>query len=108
PLDDLFATLRGDRLVAIWAMSLTDARIEHAQIVVHLGDGPDRGPRVLPRGLLRNRNRGTEPRDVFDIGFGHLAKELPRKAGEAFHIAPLSLGKQGIECQRTLAGPTDA
>ena len=39
------------------------------------------------------------------IGLLHLPQKLPRIAGQAFHIAPLSLGINGIERQRAFARP---
>ena len=54
---------------------LPDAGVQHAQIVVDLGDRADGRARVLPAGLLRDRDRRAQARDQIDVGLGHLARE---------------------------------
>ncbi len=49
--DDLVGALRGDELAAEVAELLADAGVEHAEVVVDLGDGPDGGA-GLPEALF--------------------------------------------------------
>ena len=41
-IDDLLGALASDQAAAVGAMRLADAGVEQAQVVVDLGDGPDR------------------------------------------------------------------
>ena len=50
-VDDLLWRLLGDQLPAGRAVRGTGAGVEQAQIVVHLGDGADRGPRIAVGGF---------------------------------------------------------
>lgn len=77
-IEDLFARLRGDGPIAIRAMSLTDARVENAKVIVNLGDGANRGARIFTGGFLLNADRGRQPAEVIDVGFLELAKKLTR------------------------------
>ncbi len=45
-IDDLLGRLAPDRPAAVVAMRMSDPREQHAQVVVDLGDGADRRPRV--------------------------------------------------------------
>ena len=47
--EDLLARLGGDGPAALRAMALTDAGVEHAQIVVNLRDGADGRARIARR-----------------------------------------------------------
>ena len=54
-------------------------------------------------GLLLNRNGGRQAFDQIHIGFVELPQKLPRIGREAFHIAALTLGVQGVKRQAGLA-----
>ena len=90
------------------AVPLPDAGVQHAQVVVDLGDRADGRARVLAGRLLRDRDRRAQAADVVDVGLGHLAQELPGEAGQAFDVAPLPFGIERVERQRALARPADA
>src|SRR5439155_181379 len=85
------------------AVRHADAREEHAQVVVDLGDGADGGARILAGRLLLDRDRGREPLDRVDLGLLHLLEELPRVGGERLDVAALALGVDGVEGERGLA-----
>ena len=57
PVGDLLERLPLDRLSAVEAMRLADARPQEAQVVVDLGDRAHRRPRVARGGLLVDRDR---------------------------------------------------
>ena len=80
-----------------------DAREEQAQIIVDLGDGADGGARVLRGGLLLDGDGGREAVDVIDIGLLHHLEELARVRRQAFDVAALAFGVDGIEGERGFA-----
>jgi len=45
---------------------------------------------------------------MLHVGLLHLAQKLARVGGEAFHVAALALGVDGIEGEGGLAGPREA
>ena len=104
PGDDLFEGLRSDPFTALRAVRYADPGVEHAQEVVDLRDRPDGGPWIEPGGFLFDGNGGRQSCYPVDVGFLHLAEELPRVGGERFDVPPLALGVEGIEGQRGLAG----
>ena len=106
--DDLLPRLTFDLLAALRTEALSDSREQDSQVVVDLGDCADRRARVVAARFLRDRNRGAQAAEIIDVGLGHLAEELPRKAGQTFDVAALSFGIHGIEGQRTLAGTADS
>jgi hypothetical protein len=74
----------------------------------HVGDGADRGARVLGGGLLVDRHGGREALDEVDVGLVHLAEELARVGRERLDVAALALGEDRVEGQAGLAGPGQA
>ncbi len=80
-----------------------DAGEQQPQIVVDLGHGADGGARVLRRGLLLDRDRRRQARDMVDVGLFHHVEELPRIGRQAFDIAALALGIDRVEGQAGLA-----
>src|SRR5579883_2655541 len=89
-------------------MRHADPRIEDTQIVQHFGDGADRRARILADGLLLDGDGGTQSADEVYARLLHLSEELARVGREAFDIAALPLGVDGIKGQRRLAAATDA
>ena len=85
------------------AARLADAGKEQPQVVMNLGDGPDRGAWIVRRGLLLDRYRGRQYLDMLDVGLLHHREELARIRRERFDIAPLPLGIDGVERERRLA-----
>ena len=59
-IDDLLGTLAGDQATAVGAMGLANARVEKTQVVIDLGDGPDRRTGVARRRLLVDGDRGRQ------------------------------------------------
>ncbi|OPZ59053.1 MAG: hypothetical protein BWY87_01189 [Deltaproteobacteria bacterium ADurb.Bin510] len=65
-----------DRPAALKAARRADAGIQHAQVVVDLGDRAHGRARVVGSGLLFDRDRGRETFDRIDLGLGHLVQKL--------------------------------
>ena len=104
PVGDLLHALPGDLHPAHRAVRRADARIQHAQVVVDLGDGGHGRPRVAAGGLLVDRDGRRQAVDVVDVRLVHLPQELPGVRGEALHVPSLALGVQGVEGEARLAG----
>ena len=102
-IDDLLRRLAGDPLTTNRAVRSARARIQQSQVVVHLGDRPDRRPRVAVRRLLVDGHRRGQPLDEVDVGLVHLPQKLSRVSRQRFHVTPLPLGEDGVERQRRLA-----
>ena len=64
----------GDRAAVVGAVGHADARPEQPQVVVDLGDGADRRARVVPGGLLLDRDGRREALDRVDVGLLHQAR----------------------------------
>ncbi len=80
-----------------------DAGEQKPQVVVDLGDGADRGARVLRGRLLLDGNGRRQPVDVVDVGLLHHLQELARVGGQALHVAALALGVNGVEGEARLS-----
>ena len=80
-------------------------RPQEPHIVVDLGHRADRRTRVARRGLLVDGDGRRQPLDGIDVGLLHELEELPRIRRQAFDIAPLAFGVDGVERQRRLARP---
>ena len=110
-LDDLVDALPLDRPAAHRAVRPPDARIEKPEVVVDLGDRPDRRAWVSRCRLLVDRDRRREPLDRVHVGLLHHLQELPRVGGQRLHVAPLTLRVDRVERETRLAGagePGDA
>src|SRR5262249_7838848 len=106
--DDLLARLGRDRSATLRTVSLADARIEDAQIVVDLGNGADGRARVAACRLLLNADRWRQAGQVVHVRLLHLAHELPRIRRQRLDVASLSFGVERIKRQRRLARAADA
>ena len=95
--------LRGEFLPVVRAARHAGARVQHAQVVVDLGDRADRRARIVRRRLLLDRDGGGEALDVVDVRLLHDRQELPRVGRQRFDVAPLALGVDGVEGERGLA-----
>ena len=107
-VDDLLGRLAGHRLAAGRAVRPAGAGEEQAQVVVDLGDGADRRPRVAAGRLLVDRHRWRETLDEVDVRLVHLAEELPGVGRERLDVAPLALGEDRVEGERGLARAGEA
>ena len=95
--------LLADFFAALGAVGNADARPQKAQVVVNLRHRAHGGAGVAAGGFLIDGNGGAQPLDGVHIRLFHLPQEHPGVAGQAFHIAPLTLGIQGVEGQAALA-----
>ena len=98
-VDDLLRGLPRDPLTAHRAVRRPGPRIQQPQIVVDLGDGADRRPRVAVGGLLVDGHRRRQALDEVDVGLVHLTEELPGIRRQRLDVAPLALGEDGVEGQ---------
>ncbi len=89
-------------------MGNADPGEQQAKVVVHLGDGSDRRPRIPRRRLLIDRDRRRQTLDEIDIGFVHLPEELTGIRRQRLDIAALTFGIDRVEGQRRLARPGQA
>ena len=96
-LGDLRRARAGHRRTIVGTVRRPGAGPEEPHIVVDLGDGPDRGPRVVSGGLLLNGDRRRETFDRVDIGFFHESEELAGIGRQRLDVPPLALGVDGIE-----------
>ena len=104
-IDHLRDGLGRQRVAVGGAVRCAGAREQQAQVVVDLGDGADRGTRVVAGGFLLDGDGGREALDHIDIGLVHARQKLAGIGREAFHIAALALGIEGVKGERGLARP---
>ena len=95
-VDDLLDALALDG-VTVGTVRHADPREEQPEVVVDLGDRPDRRPRVPARALLVDRDGRRQAVDLVDIGLFHLAQELAGVRAEALDVAPLALRVDRVE-----------
>ena len=100
--------LAGHRPTADRAVRPADPGVEQAEVVVDLGDRPDRRPGVAGRRLLVDRDGRRQPLDEVDVRLVHLAEELAGVRGQRLDVAALALGVDRVEGQRRLAGAGEA
>ena len=102
-LGDLRGALPLHGAPTIRAVRRAGARVQQAQVIVHLGHGPDGGARVVTGRFLFDRDGGREPLDGVDIGLLHQPQELSRVRRERLDIASLPFGVDRIERERRLS-----
>ncbi len=107
-LDDVLGGLRTNGQLAVRAVRSTGARVEDAQVIDDLRQGPDRRARPALNRLLIDGDRRRETRDRLDVGLLHVAQELARVRRERLEETPLSLAEQRVEGQRRLARAGDS
>ena len=105
---DVLYRLPLDRTAAFVAVRSADPGEQEAKVVVYLGDCADGGTRVVGNALLVNRDGGGQALYVLDVGLVHASEELPGVGGQGLDVAPLPLGINGVECERTLPRTGDA
>ena len=103
-VDDILRILLRYGSAAFIAELPADTRIQYAHVIVNFCYGPHRGAGVSVDRFLIDTNGGRKPFDIVDIGFAELFDELPRIGGEALNVTPLSLGVNGVDCERGFAG----
>ncbi len=82
-----------------------DAREEEPEVVVDLRLRRNGRSRVLPRGLLLDRDGRRQPRDEVGIRLVHPLEELPGVGRQTFDVASLPLRVDRVEAERRLARP---
>ena len=97
-----------DRVAADFAAALRthrapDRRKQQPQIVADFRDGADRRSRILDCVLLAQRERRRYLRNRIDVRPLHPLEEQPRVSRQALHVAPLTLGINGVEHQARFA-----
>ncbi|MNQ41688.1 hypothetical protein D3C85_553730 [compost metagenome] len=92
-------------LAAAAAIQARAAREQQFQVVVQLGHRANRAARAAHRVGLVDGDGRQDAFDAVHLRLVHAVQELARIGREGFHIAPLPLGVQGVEGQRTFAGP---
>ena len=102
-LHDLVEALPCDRTPADGAVRAADARVEQAEVVVHLGHGADGRPWVARGRLLVDRDGRREPVDRVDVRLLHHLQELARVRGERLDVAALAFRVDRVERERRLA-----
>ena len=102
-VDDLLGRLALEAHAVVRAVGHADAGEEQAQVVVDLGDGADRRPRVAGRRLLVDGDGRGQALDEVDVGLVHLAEELAGVGAQRLDVAPLALGVDRVEGQAGLA-----
>ena len=81
---------------------------EEAEVVVDLGQRPDRGPGAGGRRPLADGDGRGEAADVSDLGPPELAQELAGVGGERLEVAPLRLAEDDVEDERGFARARNA
>jgi hypothetical protein len=100
---DLLRRLRAHGLAADMAVLLADTCVEHAQVVVDLGDRADGRARIGRRALLLDGDRGRETANALDGRSVELTQELTRVGAQALDVAALALRVERVERQARLA-----
>lgn len=94
-----------DRFVALDAELCTEPSIEHAHVVVDLGDGAHGRARIATGRFLINRDGGGQAFDRVKLGLFHLTDKLSGISGKGFDIATLPFCKDGIKSQAGFSRP---
>ena len=91
--------LLADLSAANRAVRHADTGIEQTQVVIDLGDGAHGGTRIFGGGLLVDGDSRRKPLDALHVRLVHLSQKHARIAGQALHIAALTLGVDRVERQ---------
>ena len=99
-IQNLFLRIFHHLLAAEIRISLTRPGIEQTKEIVDFGCGAYGRARVLVRCLLFDGDDGAQSRYLVHIRALQIAQEVAGIGRERFDVAPLSLGKDGVESQR--------
>ena len=102
-VDHLRHRLRLQRQVVVGTKWCAGAREQEPQIVVDFGDRAHRRARVVAGGLLLNADGWRQALDDVHIGLVHALEELAGVGRQAFDVAALAFGIQGVKGQAGLA-----
>lgn len=103
PVHDVGHRVAADLPARYGRIGASDAREEQFQVVVDFGrraDGRARIPRV---DLLLDRDGRSDSGNQVDVGLVDLAQKLAGVGRQAFDVASLALGEDGVERERRLA-----
>ena len=89
--------------LAVGTSGLAAVGHEEADVVGKLGGGRDRGPSVLDRVFLLDRDRRQDAFDFVDVRTIDPFEELPDIGRHRLHEPSLPLGIEGVECERGLS-----
>jgi len=103
-IDHFADRLRGQFALVYRTARHAGAREQQAHVVVDLGDRRHGRARVVGGRALLDGDGRRKSFDVVHVGLAHDAQELPGVGRQGFHVAPLALGVNRVECQRGLAG----
>ena len=85
-----------------------NAGIKQAQVIVDFGNGADSGARVAAGCFLLDGDGGGKTVDLVHIRLLHHFEELAGIGRQAFDIAALAFGIDGVEGERAFAGARKA
>ena len=98
--NDLLVCVPDHRLACLRRVRCRRTSIEKSQEVIDFRDRTHCRTRVVTGGLLLYRNDRTESCNGLYLRLFQYAHEVLGIRGERVHVAPLTLGVYGIECQR--------
>ena len=107
-VDHVLNLLRLDRQAGRGAIGRARPRKQQPQIVVDFRHRADGRARVLGRGLLLDGDRRGQAADMVHIRLAHHVQKLARIGRQAFDIAPLPLGIDGVKGQAGFAAARQA
>ena len=90
------------------AVRNADAGEKKAEKIVNFGDGGDGAAGISGGGFLVNRNSRRETSNRVAVGFVHDAEKHASIRRERLDITALTLGIDGVEGERGLAGAGEA
>ena len=100
---DLVDGLLADLFAAFGAVGHAHPGPEQAEIVINFRHGAHGGAGVFGGGFLVDGDGGREALDIVHVRLVHLSQEHSGVGAEAFHIAALPLGINGVKGQAGLA-----
>src|SRR5262249_48134558 len=75
-IQNLLTRLSRNRSAALVTTGRSDASEQNSQVLVDLGDRPDRTARISTARLLLNGDRRSQSGNRIDVWLGHLAQKL--------------------------------
>ena len=103
-VDDLLRSLAGNNLPTRRTMRRPCACIQQTEVVVHLGNRADCGPRVAVGRLLVDGHRRRQSLDEVHVRLVHLAEEHAGISGQRLDIPALPLGEDRVEGEGRFSG----
>ena len=107
-VDDRLGGVLDDLLAGDGRVGMSDAGEEHAQVVVELGGCAHGGAGVVAAHFLLYGDGRGESLDIVALRLWDASEELSGVGRQALDVAAASLGVEGVEGKRRLAGAADA